>query len=392
MRGSTWDHPRGFHPLLATARQFMLEHPGMHIDWDRRTLTEFAEISVLDLAERYDLIVLDHPWIGAAVERNCLLPLDKYLDSAFLAHQAAHSVGQSHASYRCAGHQWALAIDAAGQVSTYRPDLLAALELDVPRRWEDVVTLAAKLHSGKSQMAMPFMAVDCSCAFLSLCANFGERPMCSGEYVVSQTMGRRVFEAMKELRDLSHPECLNWNPPQLLDRMAETDEIAYCPLLFGYSNYARTGFRRHSIHFANIPAGADGKPSGALLGGAGLAVSRHSRWPTAACEYAAFVANPTVQCGIYFTSGGQPGHRSAWLDPAVNDSCCQFFRDTLETLEFSYLRPTFNGYIAVQDAIARIVHGFLEDRTSLNQALDQIDIAYRENRTRGIELYESAPE
>ena len=370
----------------------MLEHPGIQIDWDRRTLTEFAEISVLDLAKRYDLIVLDHPWIGAAVERNCLLPLDKYLDSAFLSDQAAHSVGQSHTSYRRADHQWALAIDAAGHVSAYRPDLLGALELDVPRSWKDVVALAAKLRSGKSQIAMPLMAVDCSCAFLSLCANFGEPPMRSGEYVVSQTMGRRVLEAMKELRDLSHPECLNWNSPQLLERMAETDEIAYCPLLFGYSNYARPGFRRHSVHFANIPTGADGKPSGALLGGAGLAVSRHSHWPKAACEYGAFVANPSVQCGMYFSSGGQPGHRSAWLDPAVNDSCGQFFRDTLGTLEHAYLRPTFNGYIAVQDAIASILHGFLGHRVSPSQALDRIDVAYRENRTGGFEPYESTSE
>ena len=105
LRGSTWDHVRGFDPMQATARQFMREHPSVRITWERRTLQEFAEQSVLDLAEHYDLVVLDHPWIGAAVDRKCLLPLDEYLDAALLADQSSYTVGPSHSSYQRDGHQ-----------------------------------------------------------------------------------------------------------------------------------------------------------------------------------------------------------------------------------------------------------------------------------------------
>ncbi len=377
LRGSTWDHVRGFDPMQASAQQYMLEHPEVRITWDRRTLQEFAELSVLDLAERYDFIVLDHPWTGAAVQRKSLLPLDEYLDAAFLADQAANSVGPSHVSYQKDGHQWALAIDTASHVSAYRPDLLAARQLAVPRTWDDVLTLGRQLHGGPTQIAMPFMVVDCSCTFLSLCANLGEPAMRTGEYVVGRSMGRRVLKMMQKLRDVSHPESLNWNPPQLLDRMAQTEEIAYCPLLFGYSNYARPGFSPHLVHFTDIPLGADGKPSGALLGGAGLAVSRHSRWPKEACAYAAYVASPTAQRGLYFTSGGQPGHRTAWLASDVNTACHDFFRATLQTLDHTYLRPTYKGYINVQDAIARILHQFLSNDRDPEQTLDQVDMAYR---------------
>jgi len=382
LRGNTWDHVRGFAPMPATAQQFILDHPDVQINWDRRTLREFAELSVLDLAERYDFIVLDHPWIGAAVDRESLLPLDEYLDSTFMADQAAHSVGPSHASYAMDGHHWALAIDVASHVSAYRPDLLSAHQVSVPRTWDEVFALGRQLQGSHTQLAMPLMSVDCSCTFLSLCANFGEPPMRQPDFMVSQDMGRQVLEIMVALRDLCHPESLQWNPPQLLDRMTETDEIVYCPLLFGYSNYARAGFRHNVVRFANIPLGADGKPSGALLGGAGLAVSRHTRWPKEACAYAAYVAAPAIQRSIYFASGGQPGHRSAWLDPSVNEASHDFFRDTIETLDHTYLRPRFNGYLGVQDAMGNIIHDFLRDTSTPSAAmfddtLNKLDDIYR---------------
>ncbi len=105
LRGITWDHDRGFAPLHATAQEYTKLHPEIKVHWDRRSLRDFAELSVLDLAKHYDLIVLDHPWIGAAVARESLLPLDEYLDPSFLADQAANSVGPSHSSYHYHGHQ-----------------------------------------------------------------------------------------------------------------------------------------------------------------------------------------------------------------------------------------------------------------------------------------------
>jgi multiple sugar transport system substrate-binding protein len=61
-----------------------------------------------------------------------LLPLDELLPAAFLDNQARHSVGQSHASYHYDGHQWALAIDAAAPVSSWRHQLLEQCGLSVP--------------------------------------------------------------------------------------------------------------------------------------------------------------------------------------------------------------------------------------------------------------------
>ena len=132
LRGSTWDHTRGYAPLAATAEAYSAAHPDVRIIWEKRTLRDFAEMPLPQLALRYDMIVLDHPWMGGCVATGSLLPLDECLSAEFLSDWAQNSVGKSHASYNYDGHQWALAIDAASQVSAYRPDLLAQPHLAPP--------------------------------------------------------------------------------------------------------------------------------------------------------------------------------------------------------------------------------------------------------------------
>ncbi len=378
LRGSTWDHTRGYAPLQATAEAYTAAHPDVRIVWEKRTLRDFAEMSLPQIARRYDMIVLDHPWIGACVAPGSLLPLDDLLSAAFLSDQAANSVGRSHASYGCDGHQWALAVDAAAQVSAYRPDLLDPSE--VPQTWDQVFALAARLkREGKARVSTPLMHVDCFPCFFSLCANAGEQAFTGEEIAVSRPVGRYALDRMRALADAGQPEALGWNPPQLLDRMSTGDEIAYSPLLFGYTNYARPGYRDRLVRFANIPADANGAPRGAILGGAGLAISRQCAHPEAAADYAAFVASGDVQRGIYFASGGQPGYRGAWLDDRCNAEANDFFRDTLATLDGTAMRPRYDGWIAVQDAVCLILHDFLTSGGDPDGVLDAIDARYRQS-------------
>jgi multiple sugar transport system substrate-binding protein len=156
--------------------------------------------------------------------------------------------------------------------------------------------------------------------------------------------------------------------------MSSTDEIVYCPLAFGYSNYARSGYRPSFLRYTNIPA-----TNGAILGGAGLAVTSRTKYPEVACDYAAFVASGEVQCTLYFDSGGQPGHRSAWLDERVNAVCNGFFLDTLDTLDNAFLRPRYNGWIAVQDGACVILHAFLHEGGNPDDVLDKLDNLYRKS-------------
>ena len=120
LNGITWAHSRGITPLLAYAQRFSELNPGVEVNWKKRSLQEFADFPIEKLTEHYDLLIIDHPWVGCAAATGCVLPLEQYLPKEYFDEQATGSVGGSHESYNYNGHQWALAIDAATPVASYR--------------------------------------------------------------------------------------------------------------------------------------------------------------------------------------------------------------------------------------------------------------------------------
>jgi multiple sugar transport system substrate-binding protein len=385
LRGITWDHLRGLGGLEATAAAYAATRPGVRVEWTTRSLQAFADQPVDQLARRFDLIYLDHPAVGEAVARSCLVPLDEHLDKAALAVQATGSVGRSAESYVWEGHRWALATDAAAQVAVYRPDLLRRAGVAMPRTWPEALDAAAALRRAGLWAALPAVPVDAVCVFLATCAALGETPFFTGQ-VVSRRIGRSALALLRALVDRCHPASLDWNPPRLLEHMSTADDVAWCPLAFGYANYARPGFRDHLVLAAPPPAGNDGVPRG-TLGGAGLAVSAHSAAVAEAVGYAAFVARPEVQRTVYVEAGGQPGHRSAWTDEAVNAAASGFFRDTLSALDAAVLRPRHDGFLAFQETAGDLVHRHLRHGGDPDRVLAALDAAWtashREQARRG---------
>ena len=76
LNGITWDHTRGYVSVVATAQRFHELHPHVEIIWHKRSLQEFADAPIQKLVEKYDLLVIDHPWAGfAAANSGTLLRL-----------------------------------------------------------------------------------------------------------------------------------------------------------------------------------------------------------------------------------------------------------------------------------------------------------------------------
>jgi multiple sugar transport system substrate-binding protein len=377
----SWDHPRGHDSVVATVTPYQELHPDVTISWQTRSLQAFADYPVEKLAEQFDLILIDHPFTGYMAASGCFLPIDEYIDAGYLADQAAHSVGPSYHSYQADGHQWALAIDAAAQVASYRPDLLERIDADIPNSWDAVIALAERRTGQDAQVAIPLIPVDTLMSFCSICASFGEEPFSGRDVVISRSLGRHALELLARLRDAMHPESIAWNPIRCYDRMSTTDEVAYVPLAFGYSNYARPGFREHRLRFTNVPRAEGGLSRGGILGGVGLTVSSRTQHPEAAVDYATFIASPEVQAGNFFRGGGQPAHRTAWLNPEVNAAASNYFLDTLETLDNAYLRPRYNGFVHVQDSAFLITHAFLRGERGADATLDALNELYRGSLT-----------
>ncbi len=121
LRGMTSDHRRAIDSLINTAAMFRGQNPSIAVDWSTRPHSGFAFTPVTDLARSFDLIIFDHPLMGAAANSRCLLQLNGVCgDDAMFA-------GASLDTYRLHGNIWALPVDAACQVAVSRPDLLQAL-------------------------------------------------------------------------------------------------------------------------------------------------------------------------------------------------------------------------------------------------------------------------
>lgn len=377
LRGITWDHDRGLRPLVATAAAYGDREPGVRVEWQVRSLQAFADQDVAALAERFDLIVLDHPSLGSAVERNCLVALDEHLDGAFLRDQRANSVGRSHESYVWEGHVWALASDAAAQVACYRPDLMALLGRRIPETWDEVESLAREARDIQAFVALPSIPVDAVLSFCAAAVADGVDPF-EGERA-----GRAaVLERLGRIVTLAHPGSTSWSPPGLYEHMASADDVVYCPLGFGYSNYARPGYRDRLLAFAPAPAWGSGARVG-TLGGAGIAVSASSARVDEAVAYAAFVASPEVQRGVFVRDQGQPGHRSAWTDDEANALTGGYFRATLPGLDAAWLRPRYDGFLDVQDRAGDLVHRYLVDGGDPFDVVDRLEDIVAETRGAG---------
>ena len=353
LRGITWNHTRGYLPMVATAQRFSEIHPEVTIQWEKRSLQHFADFRLENLVERFDLLVIDHPSIGSASESGLLLALDEHLNGEFLADHGRQTVGKSHESYQFGGHQWALAIDAATPVCGWRRDLLENKGLSVPRTWNELIELARL-----GLVALPGVPIDSLMHFYMLCGGLGELPF-SSDKVISPAVGTQALEMLRELCGLVSRECAERNPIATWELLTTTGTIALCPFAYGYSNYSRQGYTRNPLETGGLIAIDGHDRCRSTLGGAGLAISSRCKEIVTAIDYCQFVASRECQSGLYFQSGGQPGHRGAWLDDDVNQRSNHFFRNTLTTLDDAWLRPRWDGYLDFQDAASLHVHQFL---------------------------------
>jgi multiple sugar transport system substrate-binding protein len=369
LKGITWDHPRGFAPLVAASREYEARH-GVRVVWDKRSLKEFGDADLRILARDYDLLVIDHPHVGEATESGCLLPLDKVSDPKQLDRLRQNSTGPSYSSYHYNGRQWALPLDAACQVSAYRPDMLDATR--IPDSWEQVFELAACLRAAGLWMGMALCPTDTLCSFLTLTAQLGDPPVELGKWIQRDTTFK-VLDHLARLRDASHPDSMQWNPIALYDKMSGGGEIAYTPLAFGYITYVQDGFRPHRLVFTSPPGSEN-----ALLGGAGLAVSSQTPHPEIAAAYCQWVCGSCCQATIVLNNGGQPANLAAWRPPSDHPASRSFLQSTLPALENAYVRPRFPAWPAFQEALGERVHAFLKTDGNPGRLHDELEGLYME--------------
>jgi len=370
LKGMAWDHPRGYDPMVATSNEFKKKHSDYDIVWEKRSLQAFADRPIEQMAFDYDFMIIDHPHVGEASRKGLLLELNHYEEyQKNLDILSTQGLGLSHKSYEFNNNQYALAIDAAAPVSAYREDLID----EIPKTYEDVIRLAEN-----KKVMWPIKPVDAVSSFNSIAANIGNPINETDKKFVDRGIAISILKMMKKLSKLVPLECFTMNPIDTLEYMSTNNDISYCPLLYGYSNYSRNGFRDSIVKFTNRPSfnQDENNCSGSQIGGTGIAISKQSKNIDIALEYAFWIASEECQKSTYYFSGGQPGNLEAWKDESINLDSNSFFKDTLETLDRAWLRPRYDGYMYFQDIAGTIINKYLSSDTSVESVIEELNIEF----------------
>ena len=371
LKGMTWDHPRGYDPMIASSESFTKQHNNsISITWDKRPLQAFADRPIDQMTGQYDLIVIDYPHVGEVSANGLLDNFDKSEYTDQLSKLFQESVGQSHKSYFVDNHQWALAIDAATQVAVYRKDLIDFL----PSSWNDLIELTKN-----RKVFWPLKPVHAISSFYSICNNIGKPFQVNSKDFVSKKEAIITLEMMKEVIKYLPKECLQMDPIQTCEYMSENNDIFYCPYIYGFSNYSRNGFKKNVLLFSNVMDLEGNGPIGTQLGGTGIAVSNASTFKKEAFQYAFWVASAECQKDIYYKNGGQPGNAIAWEDKIINEETNNFFYNTRATLEGAWVRPKYNGYMKFQDLSGDIINDFLKNNLKEEVIYDKLNYEFRKS-------------
>lgn len=373
LNGITWGHSRGITPLLAVSQRYSELNPGVEIRWEKRTLQQFADFPIEQLAGEYDLLVIDHPWVGCADATNTVLPLNEYLPRPYLDDQLENSVGNSHPSYNYNDKQWALAIDAATPAASYRKDLLEKNNCQLPETWDELIDLAKK-----GKVAVPAIPIDLLMNFYTFCIAHGNEPFENDMEVVEKELGVPAIETMRELYSLVDKKMFTCNPIAVAELMSTMDEYWYCPFAYCYSNYSRSGYAKNLLFYHDVVSFQKNKLR-TTIGGTGLAVSSTSKNKEQAIAIALMIASPQCQSTLYVQHSGQPAHRSAWIDEHANRLTHDFFRRVLPVMDHGYTRPRYNGYLFFQDRAGIVLQKCLLENTNATTALDEMNRIYRQS-------------
>ncbi|WP_406632551.1 extracellular solute-binding protein [Amycolatopsis sp. WGS_07] len=322
LRGLTWDHPRAIDPIVRTSADYEAR-TGTSVEWTARTLEQFEDVPLDELADEFDILAIDHPHVGDAVRAGALVPFPPEV----LESRAAAYVGPSLRSYVWENRLLALPVDAACMVSAARTGT------DLPRTWPDVLSHLADLGPGRTLLAAN--PTHLWGTLLSMCeaVHLGDSPWWDDDGLAADTVSA-ALALLREVLALLPERSFDANPIQVLDELAGAGPARYTPLVFGYCTYALDG----RVAFSDAPVTAG--RTGSLTGGVGLAVSARSAHPQEAADFVLFATSPEVQAGPYLAAGGQPAAVRAWRDPLAGG----FFSSTLSTMQQSFVRrrvPSF---------------------------------------------------
>ena len=376
--GMTWDHPRGFNSIVAATEKFNEQSTTCRISWHKRSLKDFGDFPIEHLVEKFDLIMIDHPFVGEAQLKNLLQPIETILPADFIDEQSQANIGSTFESYSFGDSQWALPIDAATQVSAYNPKLISQSSL--PTNWDNYIELM-QTASFRTKVLWPLCETDVWCSFLTIAAQLGndQNKSVFSSDGLNHDLAVEALALLRQLTEHVSKDCWKMNPINTLELMSNAgSQIAFSPLLFGYNNYSRPDGKAQLIEFLNAVSFKKESPV-ALLGGVGIAISVQSNHHQELANYLQFIMREEILSGSYFDAGGQPSSKSAWMSNEINTRTAGFFSNTIQSMENAFVRPRVPGFNIFQERAAKLINeGLTGKSSSEEQIIHSIDKVYND--------------
>jgi len=372
LTGITWDHSRALPPLVAAAQRYEELHPGIRIRWEKRSLHEFGHMPIEQLADRFDFVVIDHPWAAYCFARGLVHDLKPLLTEAVYGELAQNCIGPAFRSYVYQGNLLALPIDAATPVPSWRPDLLEKHGRSVPQTMSEVITLA-----DEGLAIMPGFPADLFLNWSMLLDAMGARPFAGPGQIADPEPAFAAMDLLKRLAQNMPAEIYGWNPIAIAEQLTRNDRFAYCAFAYSYGNYCRSHFSAKPLRYGNLVKLDDGSQLRSIVGGTGIAITRRCTALGTALDYASYCASAGVQAGIYTYSGGQPARREAWVNAALDDFNGNFFSGSMASHEEALLRPRYDGYVPLQEEAGVPLQAYLQGECDRQTAWEIINERYR---------------
>ena len=351
-----WQSRRATEPMAAAIQSFQAIRPGCRIRQTARPLSDFESQSMEEMADRYDLIVYDHPFSGVIARSGCLVALDEHLPDVLGPGADDRYLGPGLASYRFQGHVWGAPIDGATQHAVYRKDLLAELGESLPGSHDELLALGVRARARGLHLATAIETPHALMSVLSYMANLG-RPVTADErgcVDIPQDSFACAYEALAEVLSLSAPESLGWNSIQVHEAMVGRDDVVCCPAVYGYATYGESD-QRKPLSFGPFMGIRAPFAAGATLGGTALGLSRHCLEQGLALDFIRHMLSDEVQCELIGAHRGQPASVAGWDAPANDQRFNGFYSGARESMVLSWVRPRFAGYVSFQHQGGQVI-------------------------------------
>ncbi len=372
--------PRYSWTMEAVAKEYMKRVPNVRIEIDGYPYDQFQEKVVMAAAtldSYYDILNHDNQSFGLMLDTGFTAPLDDYIEAnPEWWNDLKSDVPPNILMNGFQRGKWmALMVDANAMMMFYRKDLLEKAGLSVPRTWDEVFEVAAKLHSPPSLYGVGghfqrFWALD---IFESLLFSAGGE-LWNKDYVPQFTTEAAYWamSVMKRLFPYSPPESISWGEGELLASFG-AGSIGLIPVTWGHSIPMDPKMSKYHNVIAGSPVPlhpTTGKGIG-RFGGAPLALNRYGKHPKEAFDFLKFYLSREGQ-KIAALNTGQPVRLSVLRDPEVV-KIAPYFPALEKAIQTSQQIPLDAEMLPIQQSIGLLFSRMLLGEVPIEEGMRTAD-------------------